>query len=572
MENNQGKVVYITKQLTQEHKDYSRKLQAGDIHPIMADLYALRGVKDFNDINLVKKLEPFTGLKNIKEAARILSDAILKKEKICIVADYDGDGATACSIGVRGLKMFGAHIDYVVPDRFIHGYGLTPSVVDEAIKRKNPDLIVTVDNGIASHDGIDYAHEKGIRVLVTDHHLQGDTLPNADCIVNPNQNTCTFPSKALAGCGVMFYVLAALRSYMIHLGVYTEKNAPNVFSLLDLVAIGTITDLVKLDGNNRILVRLGLNLIRKEQTKPGIKALIKVAGKTINKLSTKDIGFGLGPRINAAGRLEDMSIGINCMLSDSDDTSLKLAEQLNDINQKRKLIESEMKEQALDLPSLKLTGNTRVAYDGSFHEGVIGIVASRIKELFYRPTIVFADAHGHDEYIKGSGRSIPEVHLRDVLDYVYKKDPSIIVKFGGHAMAAGLTIYKNKLEDFIVLFEEAVNKFTEGKELMNVKEVDMDLPSHYLNLDTANAIADEIWGQGFTHPLFKGKFHIVEQKILKEAHLKLKLEKDGQYFDAIWFFINEPLEQEEVEFVYSLDINEFRGNVTVQLMIDGIYE
>lgn len=568
-ENTGGKVLYKNKELTNDQRSYSKKLQEVNIHPIMADLYALRGIKDFNDINLVKKLEHFNQLKNIKEACKILMEAILKKDKICIVADYDVDGATACTVGVRGLKMFGANIDYVVPDRFIHGYGLTPSVVDEAITKKNPDLIVTVDNGIASHEGIDYAHKKGLKVLVTDHHLQGETLPDADCIVNPNQNDCPFPSKALAGCGVMFYVLVALRAHMIYVGYYTEKNAPDVLSLLDLVAIGTVADLVKLDANNRIIVRLGLNLIRAKRTRAGVLALIKVANKKPEELSTTDIGFGLAPRINAAGRLEDMAIGINCLLSDSTDTANKLAEQLNSININRRLIESEMKEQALDLPSLKSIGNTRVAYDDSFHEGVIGIVASRIKELFYRPTIVFADAHGHEDLIKGSGRSIPEVHLRDVLDYVHKKDRNIIVKFGGHAMAAGLSIKKNKLEDFSILFEEAVNSFTEGKTLLNMKEVDLDLPSHYLNIETAEVIRDEIWGQGFPQPLFKGRFRIVEQKILKDAHLKLLLEKDGQILEGIWFSVNEPLQDEYVEFIYSLSINNY-GTPKVQIMIDGI--
>lgn len=567
---NSNTITYTHKNMSDAQKEYSKILSSEhNIHPIMADLYTLRGVKDFNDINLAQKLEPFTNLKNIQQAVNILAEAIFKKEKICIVADYDVDGATACTIGIRGLKMFGANIDYVVPDRFIHGYGLTPSVVDEAINKKNPDLIVTVDNGTASHEGIDYAHKKGIKVLVTDHHLQGDTLPDADCIVNPNQNECTFQSKALAGCGVIFYVLAALRSHMIKIGVYDSKNAPNVFSLLDLVAIGTVADLVKLDTNNRILVKLGLDMIRRGETRKGVLALIDVSKRRYDTLTTSDIGFAIGPRLNAAGRLEDMTIGINCLLTDNEETAKKLANELNGINQSRKLIETEMKEQALDLPSLKLEGNTRVAYDESFHEGVIGIVASRIKELFYRPSIVFANAHGQEDYIKGSGRSIPEVHLRDALDYVHKKNPNIMVKFGGHAMAAGLTIRKNELNNFCTLFEEAVTHFTEGKELVNIKEIDIDLPSNYLNINTAYAIRDEIWGQGFSQPLFKGKFKILEQKILKDAHLKLKLEKDGEFFDGMWFFINEPLEDNEVDLVYSLGINEFLGNINLQIMIDG---
>lgn len=566
-----GKIIYQVKKITEKQKEATNALIEKEIHPVMANLYTLRGIKNFEEANLPKNLESFSKLKGIEEAAKILSQAILRKEKICVVADYDVDGATACAIAVRGLKMFGANVDFVVPDRFIHGYGLQPSVVDEAIKRKNPDLIVTVDNGILSHAGIDYAHEKGIKVLVTDHHLAGDTLPNADAIVNPNQPECEFPSKALAGCGVMFYVLAALRQYMIELGVYTKEKAPNVFSLMDLVAVGTVADLVKLDKNNRILVKSGLSLIRKGVTKPGILALCEVAKKPYEKLGTMDIGFGLAPRVNAAGRLEDMSIGINCLLTDNYDTALEYANQLDNINKNRKLLESEMKAIALDLESLKTIGNTKVAYDSSFHEGVIGIVASRLKELFYRPSIVFADSHEGD-FMKGSGRSIPEIHLRDALDYVYKKDPGIMVKFGGHAMAAGLTIHKNKYEDFCRLFEEAVTHFAENKDLQNIKEIDLHLESKYLTLDTAEIIQSEVWGQGFAHPLFVGEFYIIEQKILKDAHLKLVVEKDHQRFEAIWFSRNTLIDSDTANLIYTMGINEFRGNRTVQLMVENILD
>jgi single-stranded-DNA-specific exonuclease len=567
---NNGQVIYKIKELSAKQKKDSLSLKENSVNPVMADLYALRGIENFDDINLIQKLEPFSSMKGAKEAAKILAQAILKKEKICVIADYDVDGATACAVAVRGLKMFGANVDYVVPDRFIHGYGLTPSVVDEAIQRKNPDLLVTVDNGIASNEGVEHANKKGLRVLVTDHHLPGDIIPPAQCIVNPNQPGCEFKSKSLAGCGVMFYVLAALRQHMIDLEVYTSKNVPNVFSLLDLVAIGTIADVVKLDVNNRIIVRLGLTLIRKKQTRPGVLAIIKVAKKRYDQLSTIDIGFGLGPRINAAGRLEDMTIGINCLLTDNVDTAEKLATQLNDINKNRRELESEMKDQALDLPSLKDTKYSKVAFDESFHEGVIGIVASRIKEMFYRPTIVFAPAHEED-LIKGSGRSIPEVHLRDALDYVYKKKPEMMKKFGGHAMAAGLTIKKEYLNDFCQLFEESVEFFTQGKELLNLKEIDLDLPFQHINIETAEHIRNEIWGQGFPQPLFVGEFNVVSQKILKDAHLKLVLEKNGQIFEGIWFFNSDLLEVEKASFVYTLGINEFLGKVTVQIMVEGLY-
>ncbi len=567
---NNGKIIYKLKKISKKQEKDINDLKSNGISEVMANLYALRGIENFQDINLVQRLEPFSNMKGAKEAAKILAKSILRKEKICVVADYDVDGATACTVAVRGLKMFGANVDYVVPDRFVHGYGLTPSVVDEAINRKNPDLIITVDNGISSHAGVDHANEKGVRVLVTDHHLPGDTLPNAECIVNPNQPGCEFKSKSICGCGVMFYVLAALRQHMIDLEVYTTKNVPNVFSLLDLVAIGTIADVVKLDLNNRIIVKLGLDMIRKKQTRAGVLSIIEVAKRKYDQLSTTDIGFGLGPRINAAGRLEDMTIGINCLLTDNMDTASKLAQKLNEINQNRKELELDMKEQAMVLPSLTETKYSKVAFDETFHEGVIGIVASRIKEQFYRPTIVFAPA-SEEGLIKGSGRSIPEIHLRDALDYVYKKNPKIIEKFGGHAMAAGLTIKRELLNDFCVLFEEAVEMFSDGKDLLNIKEIDLNLHGSQINLENAEDIRDEIWGQGFPPPLFVGEFNIIEQRILKDSHLKLKLEKDGNYFEGIWFFNAEKLELEKANFVYTLGINEFLNTKTVQIMVEGLY-
>lgn len=567
---NNGKTVYKLKKISKKQEEDINLLKENGVNEVMANLYSLRGIENFKDINLIQKLEPFENMKGAKEAAKILAKAILRKEKICVVADYDVDGATACTVAVRGLKMFGANVDYVVPDRFVHGYGLTPSVVDEAINKKNPDLIVTVDNGISSYAGVDHANKRGVRVLVTDHHLPGETLPNAECIVNPNQPGCEFKSKSICGCGVMFYVLAALRQHMIDLEVYTTKNVPNVFSLLDLVAIGTIADVVKLDLNNRIIVNLGLNMIRKKQTRAGVLSIIQVAKRKHEQLSTTDIGFGIGPRINAAGRLEDMTIGINCLLTDNMETATKLAQKLNEINQSRKEIELDMKEQAMDLPSLKETQYSKVAFDESFHEGVIGIVASRIKEQFYRPTIVFAPA-SEEGLIKGSGRSIPEIHLRDAIDYVYKKNPEIIEKFGGHAMAAGLTIKKDLLNEFCELFEESVKIFSDGKDLLNVKEIDLNLHGSQINLENAESIRDEIWGQGFPPPLFVGEFNIVEQKILKDAHLKVKLEKDGNYFEGIWFFTSEKLEVEKANFVYTLGINEFLNNKTVQIMIEGLF-
>lgn len=565
-----SKIIYKIKSFSPEQKKYFENLKNDKIHPLMAQIYALRGVKDFNDINLIQKLEPFKNLKNIQLAAEILCEAILKKEKICIVADYDVDGATACAIGVRGIRLFGGNIDFVVPDRFIHGYGLTPSVVDEAIKKKNPDLIVTVDNGIASNEGIAYAKKKGLKVLVTDHHLAGEVLPEADCIVNPNQPGCEFKSKSLAGCGVMFYVLAALRDYMIKIKIYDEKTAPNIFLLLDLVAVGTVADVVKLDLNNRIMVKLGLNLIRKGNTRPGILSLIEIAKRNYQQLSTSDIAFGIAPRINAAGRLEDMTIGINCLLTDKVETANKLATELNKINKTRKEIESDMKEIAIDMSLSDVVKHSCVIFDESFHEGVVGIVSSRIKDATYKPTIVFAISSEDENLLKGSGRSIADIHLRDALDYVYKKNPGLIVKFGGHAMAAGLTIKKTDFKFFGEQFDLAVEKLSDGKEIKNIKEIDLELPTNLITLDSADQIKNEIWGQGFQQPLFCGKFRVVEQKVIKDAHLKLKIEKDGEFFDAMWFFTNQLIEKEEEDFVYTLGINEFLGNIKLQIYIEDI--
>lgn len=588
MKMEKNKIRYSLKEMSIDEKKNSYILQDKEVMPLIADLYALRGIKDFNDINLSQKLEPYSKMKGIEEAAILLTQAILKKERICVVADYDVDGATACAIAVRGLKMFNANIEFIVPNRFKHGYGLKPSVVDEAIEKKNPDLIITVDNGIAAYEGVEYARSKGIKVLVTDHHLTGDTIPKngkvnvyvdkngkewvlpiADCIVNPNQPDCDFSSKNLAGCGVIFYVLAALRQHMLDLEIYTANNVPNVFSLLDLVAVGTIADLVKLDKNNRTLVNLGLKMINNQQTKAGIMALCKVAAVT-SALSTTDIGYKLGPRLNAAGRLEDMTIGINCLLTDNYDVAYELASQLNAINVKRRTLEGEMKEHALALPSLQEGGFSKVAYDESYHEGVIGIVASRIKEMFYRPTIVFAPA-SEEGYIKGSGRSIGEINLRDALDYVHKKNSEVLSIFGGHAMAAGLTIKLEHLEEFMKLFEEGVAHFCNGVELQNTKVIDIVLPKNEITIENAEAIKKEIWGMGFPQPVFMSEFKIVSQRILKEAHLKLVVEKDGMIYEGIWFSQNEQLEEEIINLVYALDVNEYNNNKKVQLMIEGIY-
>jgi len=557
---------YIIQKRNQEQEKVFQDLRKthGDV---LAHLYSVRNLNQ-QTVNLNQALEPFENLTNCKKAAAILFEFIQKKKKICIVSDYDADGATACSIGLLGLRMFNANVEFIVPNRFIHGYGLTPSVIDEAIEKCNPDLLITVDNGISSIDGVNYATSKNIPVLVTDHHLVGDELPDALCIVNPNLPNCNFKSKSLAGCGVIFYVLCALRQHYIEQQVYDSKNAPNVFSLLDLVAIGTIADVVFLDLNNRLIVSHGLRLIHNYKTRPGILALIDVCKKQYHNLNSMDIGFYIGPRINAAGRLEDMTIGIKCLTSDNCDEAILLAQRLHEINSQRKAIESEMKEISIanDFINNKFS---KISYHDSYHEGVIGILASRLKDAHYLPTIVFADSHD-ENLIKGSGRSIPQIHLRDAIDYVYKKSSDIIVKFGGHSAAAGLTIYKEKLGEFSKLFDEAVEYYSYNQNLENIKMIDLELQDNQINLDNAEIINKQIWGQGLPSPIFKSKFTILSQKILKEAHLKLNLEIGSTVIDGIWFFKNDLLEQEEVELIYSLSINEFNNSKSVQILIEGV--
>lgn len=566
------KPVYVERQWTEKEQNLANKLmEDGNIPPLLAYLYVLRGIETAYEASANANLEPFMNMLGMSDAAKMLADAILEKKRMCIVADYDVDGATACAIGIRGLKMFGADIDFFVPNRFKHGYGLQPSVVDEAILKNNPEIIITVDNGIASIEGVAYANKKGIRVLVTDHHLQTDELPDAEVIVNPNQKACQFKNKSLAGCGVMFYVLCALRQEMVNRGVYTRQTAPNVFELIDLVALGTIADVVKLEHNNRILVEMGLKYIRKGKAKPGINALLEVAGKNIEKTCTADFGFAVGPRLNAAGRLEDMSIGIACLLTDDYTEAQKMAADLNETNINRRAIETEMKDFALGLDSLMKSKYSKVAYGDDFHEGVVGIVASRIKDMFFRPSIVFAPAM-EEGLIKGSGRSIPGVNLRDALDTVYKRKPHIIHKFGGHAMAAGITIHKEYLEEFCEELDKSIYEIIGDEEISNEKKLDFELPGHEINLENANILLDGIWGQGFPPPLFFGEFKILSQNILKGNHLKFLLEKDGQEIEAMWFNTADLIESEYATFVYTISINDFRGRQKVQLLIDGIKE
>jgi len=509
-------------------------------------------------------------LTHVEHAAELLADAIQDGQKLLIVADYDCDGATACAVGIRGLRAMGADVDYLVPNRFETGYGLSPAVVDLAVMHRagKPDLIITVDNGIASVEGVDRAAENDIGVIVTDHHLPGDTLPDALAIVNPNQKDCGFPSKHLAGVGVIFYLLLALRAELRKRGVFPSNGGPRLDALVDLVALGTVADVVKLDPNNRLLVTRGLDRIRKGLMQPGIRALFAVASRDPQAASAADFGFAIGPRINAAGRLADMGLGIQCLITDDDMQALELARELDVINRERRQIEGIMKEQAL-IASESLNegeiGASICVFHPEWHQGVVGLVASRLKDKYFRPTLAFAPSS--DDEIRGSGRSIPDVHLRDVLDLVSKRQPGIIRKFGGHAMAAGLTLAKQDFDRFIPAFNAAVIEMTGKTSFEPTIETDGSLESGFANAQVAGMLAQEVWGAGFAAPLFLDDFRVRSQKLVGDKHLKLSLERGTQRFDAIWFGHADSL-PEQIQAVYKLEQNLWNGVLSVQLVIE----
>ncbi|WP_047243330.1 single-stranded-DNA-specific exonuclease RecJ [Chromobacterium subtsugae] len=539
-------------------------LQQG-LTPLQARLYAARGIADSAELDYgLKGLLPFQNLKNAEAMAMRLADAIAARQRLLVVADYDADGATACAVAVKGLSALGATIDFIVPNRFEYGYGLTPEIVELAA-RQCPDIIITVDNGIASVAGVDAARARGIEVLVTDHHLPGDTLPDA-LIVNPNQPGCEFPSKNLAGVGVMFYVLMALRVEMRRRGVFDERSQPNLGELLDLVALGTVADVVRLDRNNRTLVENGLKRMRAGRMAPGIAALFKVAGRASYKANTFDLGFTLGPRLNAAGRLDDMSLGIACLLSGNEQQATALAQELDKLNRERRSIEHGMQDEALAALSGIDAGNryTLTLYRDDWHQGVVGIVASRLKERFHRPTIVFAP--GDEGEIKGSGRSIPGFHLRDALDLVYKRHPGLILKFGGHAMAAGLTLDEGRFGEFQQAFEAAAQQLLDEKQLTRTIETDGSLPARELSLQLAEQLAAEVWGQGFPVPYFHDQFLVVNQKLVGDKHLKLRLAREGQEFDAMLFNHADWL-PDRIQAVYQLIANEWQGRKELQVYL-----
>jgi len=538
------------------------------IHPLMARLYAARGIDNAGDVDYaLKGLLPYHSMKNILAMAARLADAIAARQRMLVVADYDADGATACTVAVKGLAAMGGVIDFIVPNRFEYGYGLTPEIVELAA-HSQPDIILTVDNGIASVAGVEAAKARGIEVLITDHHLPGDSLPDA-LIVNPNQPGCDFPSKNLAGVGVMFYVLMALRAELRQRGHFAANPEPNLGELLDIVALGTVADVVRLDRNNRILVDNGLRRMRAGRMAPGIAALFRVAGRAAHKANTFDLGFTLGPRLNAAGRLDDMSLGIACLLASSEDDAMRLAQELDRLNRERRSIEHGMQDEALAALSAIDADKryTLALYRDDWHQGVVGIVASRLKEKYHRPTIVFAP--GDEGEIKGSGRSIPGFHLRDALDLVYKRHPGMILKFGGHAMAAGLTIAEQALSAFQQAFEDVAQSLLDETALTRTLETDGSLSARELNLPTAETLAAEVWGQGFAPPTFQDRFQVISQRMVGDKHLKLRLAKDGVQCDGMIFNRTDWL-PDEIHAVYQLAANEWQGRKELQIYLQHV--
>ena len=535
----------------------------------LARVLAARGIESADDLKPDwRAMLPPLSLMGTTAAARILADAIEAGKRIMVIADYDCDGATACAVALLGLREMGATVDYLVPDRFVYGYGLTPEIVELAASKK-ADLILTVDNGMASIDGVEKAKALGIDVIITDHHLPAEKLPAAACIVNPNTPGCNFPSKNLAGVGVMFYVLMALRAEFRARGRFDAANQPRLDALVDLVALGTVADVVKLDRNNRILVQQGLAKVRRGHTHPGLKALFEIAGRPSAQARVRDFGFVIAPRINAAGRLDLMTAGIECLISRTDDEAQHYAKILDDYNRQRRELELDMQwDAAMLLNKIDVTKrHTLALFEPTWHQGIVGLVASRVKESKHRPTIAFANAA--DGEMKGSGRSIEGVHLRDMLDLVTKKAPGIIKKFGGHAMAAGLTIDAHHFEDFSRAFESVVTENCDEEVFERHVYVDGDLAARDITPALVEAINGQIWGQGFLPPLFANEFKVLHQTVLKGGHLKLMLEMQGARFSGI-FFRRSAQVPDVARLAYRPEINEWMGQKSIQLVIEQV--
>lgn len=601
----------INRVLKEEQQKIKDELIKENFNPIYAHILALRNVKSIDEAKYQYKLIKPSLLKGIDVLSEKLAQNIIDNKKITIVADYDCDGATSCAIAYKGLKLLQCiNLDFIVPNRFKHGYGLSPSIIDDLIIEKGkPDCIVTVDNGIAAHEGINYANSLGIEVLVTDHHLpvKDKENPLSAGLVNPNQEGDTSGLKNMAGCGVIFYVLVETLERLIEKGFFTKENKPNMLSLIDLVSLGTIADVVKLDKNNRLLVKYGLQLLHKGQGRKGLFSLFNIAQKNIYHATSRDYGFSIAPRINAAGRLEDMTVGIKCLISNEIEEGNELASQLNDLNVQRKSIENEMKEIAYELMENQSDKMTRVIYDENYHEGVIGIVAGRIKEKENVPVIVFSPTED-EELIKGSGRSIPEVHLRDAIDLVSKVDPKIFKGFGGHAMAAGLTIYKDRLDDFKQHFEEAVISMIGDEPLTKEIFVDYELKPSEITLDLVKRLENEIWGQGFLEPTFKTSFRILEMEYLNSketgepVHTKYTLspidksdnisfneeiksaktaiiDSNGNEIETIegitalhFFNLSDYKIGDEITLIYKTQVSRFRNSEKVALLVSHVVD
>jgi single-stranded-DNA-specific exonuclease len=542
-------------------------VQAG-IHPLLARVFAGRGVSAAADLDCeLGTLIPPSQLKHADAAAALLADHIGAGKRLVIVADYDCDGATACAVGLRALAAFGAQVDFFVPNRMEMGYGLSPQVVD-VVAPVRPDLIITVDNGIASFDGIERARERGIATLVTDHHLPADALPDAACIVNPNQPGCPFPSKSIAGVGVMFYVMLALRAELRRRGAFAARAEPNLADLLDLVALGTVADVVRLDRNNRVLVAQGLRRMRAGRLQPGLAALFSVAGRDARRARAFDLGFALGPRVNAAGRLADMRLGIEALATADFARALNIAQELDRLNRERREVETSMRNDAeATLAEIDVARSASIVlYDERWHQGVVGLLAGRLKDRHHRPAIALAPA-GNGE-LRGSGRSIPGLHLRDALDLVAKRAPGLLVRFGGHAAAAGLTLRAADVERFGALFDAAVREMIDPAALARTVETDGPLERGYASLDVARMLDGEVWGQGFAAPLFADEFAVESQRLVGERHLRLKLARDGARYDAIAFGRTEPVPA-RVRAAYALGIDEWNGTEALALRVEA---
>jgi len=554
-------------------------LEQAGIHPLLARLYAARGVTGTDEIDdSLAKLLPPTGLLGIDAAATLLANAIAQGKRLCVVADYDCDGATACALAMRGLKLLGAeHLGYLVPDRVVDGYGLTAPIADR-VKAQGADVLITVDNGIASVEGVAHAKLLGLQVLVTDHHLPAAERPDADVIVNPNQHGCSFASKALAGVGVMFYVLLALRTELRARGVFDAATQPKLDTLLPLVALGTVADVVRLDANNRRLVAQGLKRVRAGAMPAGMEALFRAAGRKPAIATSQDFGFALGPRINAAGRLSDMTLGIECLLTDDTARADELARALDGINRDRRVIEGDMRDVAMEVAESLFDAEDEAppaicVFDPDFNEGVVGIVAARIKDKFHRPSFVFAasQAPGKEHELKGSGRSIAGFHLRDALDLVAKRYPGVLLRFGGHAMAAGCTISEDQLDTFEQALSEVAHEWLDEATLQRRLATDGPLAPEYRRVDLVDTLHKEVWGQGFATPTFSEEVEVLSQRIVGEKHLALKLKHQGEPVDGIWFGHTDPLPA-KVTMAFRLDADEWNGVRRVKFFVEAVQD